>query len=60
MINKENLIQHLSTNGTTLIHCENGEVMGIVQLKTDQFVATIPVFIEMAKMAGYIITIPDV
>ncbi|OVZ87176.1 hypothetical protein CBW54_10465 [Yersinia kristensenii] len=60
MINKENLIQHLPKNGSTLIHCENGEVISIVQLKAEQFVATLPVFIEMAEMAGYIITFPEV
>lgn len=60
MINKENLVQHLSANGATIIYCKNGEVISAAQLKANQFVATLPAFIEMAEIAGYIITIPDI
>lgn len=60
MISIENLIHHLHTNGTTIIHCENSKITCIEKLRADQFVATLPAFIEMAEIAGYIITIPDI
>ncbi|MDA5489488.1 hypothetical protein [Yersinia kristensenii] len=60
MITIENLIQHLPTDGRAVIHSEKGNIISIEQLKTDQFIATLPAFIEMAERAGYIITIPDI
>ncbi|MBW5816838.1 hypothetical protein H0I64_11140 [Yersinia kristensenii] len=60
MITIENLIQHLPTDGRTIIHCENDNVISIEQLRPEQFIATLPAFIEMAERAGYIITIPDI
>ncbi|ATX62891.1 MULTISPECIES: hypothetical protein [Yersinia] len=60
MITIENLIQHLPTDGRTVIHSEKGNIISIEQLRPDQFIATLPAFIEMAERAGYIITIPDI
>lgn len=60
MITIENLIQHLPTDGRSVIHCEKGKIISLAQLRSDQFIATLPAFIEMAERAGYIITIPDI
>ncbi|CNB66325.1 phage-like protein [Yersinia frederiksenii] len=60
MINMKNLIQHLPLNGAVLIHCKNGKIVSIKQIRADQFVASLPAFIELAERAGYIVTNPDI
>lgn len=60
MIPFENLIKHLPPDGAVLIRCQNGEVVSVEHLRDKQFVATLPVFIELAERAGYTISMPDV
>lgn len=60
MINIENLIQYLPTDGVAILYCKDGEIMSVESLRKDQFVTTILAVIETLEIAGYVITIPNV
>ncbi|CFQ33514.1 hypothetical protein [Yersinia aleksiciae] len=60
MIPSENLIELLPLDGAVLVCCQNGEIVSVEHLRDKQFVATVPVFIELAEKAGYTISMPDI
>lgn len=60
MIPIENLIKLLPSDGTVLLRCEHGEIVSVEHLRDNQFVATLPVLIELAEIAGDTISMPDV
>lgn len=50
----------LPVDGCTLVYTKNRVVLAIEVLRPDQFVCTIPGFIELAESVGYQVTPPKI